>query len=113
VPGAEFSTRSTYAPARRLWDAGVTVAIASDCNPGSSFTTSMPLMIALAVREMGLSPAEAVWAATAGGAASLQRDDVGVIAVGRRAHLVALDAPSYVHLAYRPGVPLVNHVWRS
>ena len=113
VPGAEFSTRSTYAPARRLWDAGVTVAIASDCNPGSSYTTSMPLMIALAVREMGLSPAEAVWSATAGGAASLRRDDIGVIAPGRRADLIALDAPSYVHLAYRPGVPLVSRVWRA
>jgi imidazolonepropionase len=113
VPGAEFSTRSTYAPARRLWDAGVTVAIASDCNPGSSYTTSMPLMIALAVREMGMTPAEAVWAATAGGAASLQRDDIGVIAPGRRADLIALDAPSHVHLAYRPGVPLVTRVWRG
>ena len=113
VPGAEFSTRSTYAPARRLWDAGVTVAIASDCNPGSSYTTSMPLMVALAVREMGLSPAEAVWAATAGGAASLQRDDIGVIAPGRDADLIALDAPSHVHLAYRPGVPLVSGVWRA
>ena len=112
VPGAEFSTRSTYAPARRLWDAGVTVAIASDCNPGSSYTTSMPLMIALAVREMGLSPAQAVWAATAGGAASLRRDDIGVLAPGRRADLIALDAPSHVHLAYRPGVPLVTDVWR-
>lgn len=113
VPGAEFSTRSTYAPARRLWDAGVTVAIASDCNPGSSYTTSMPLMVALAVREMGLSPAQALWAATAGGAASLRRDDIGVIAPGRRADLIALDAPSHVHLAYRPGVPLVNGVWRA
>ncbi len=113
VPGAEFSTRSTYAPARRLWDAGVTVAIASDCNPGSSYTTSMPLMVALAVREMGLSPAQAVWAATAGGAASLRRDDIGVIAPGRRADLIALDAPSHVHLAYRPGVPLVSGVWRA
>jgi imidazolonepropionase len=113
VPGAEFSTRSIYAPARRLWDAGVTVAIASDCNPGSSYTTSMPLMVALAVREMGLSPAQAVWAATAGGAASLRRDDIGVIAPGRRADLIALDAPSHVHLAYRPGVPLVSGVWRA
>lgn len=113
VPGAEFSTRSTYAPARRLWDAGVTVAIASDCNPGSSYTTSMPLMVALAVREMGLSPAQAVWAATAGGAASLRRDDIGVIAPGRRADFIALDAPSHVHLAYRPGVPLVSGVWRA
>ena len=113
VPGAEFSTRSIYAPARRLWDAGVTVAIASDCNPGSSYTTSMPLMVALAVREMGLSPAQAVWAATAGGAASLRREDIGVIAPGRRADLIALDAPSHVHLAYRPGVPLVSGVWRA
>lgn len=113
VPGAEFSTRSTYAPARRLWDAGVTVAIASDCNPGSSYTTSMPLMVALAVREMGLSPAQAVWAATAGGAASLQRNDIGVITPGRRADLIALDAPTHVHLAYRPGVPLVTGVWRA
>lgn len=113
VPGAEFSTRSTYAPARRLWDAGVTVAIASDCNPGSSYTTSMPLMVALAVREMGLSPAEAVWAATAGGAMSLRRNDIGVIMPGRRADLISLDAPSHVHLAYRPGVPLVSGVWRA
>ena len=113
VPGAEFSTRSVYAPARRLWEAGVTVAIASDCNPGSSYTTSMPLMIALAVREMGLTPSQAVWAATAGGAASLRRDDIGVIAPGRRADLIALDAPSHVHLAYRPGVPLVRSVWRA
>jgi imidazolonepropionase len=113
VPGAEFSTRSVYAPARRLLDAGATVAIASDCNPGSSYTTSMPLMIALAVREMGMTPAEAVWAATAGGAASLRRDDIGVIAPGRRADLIALDAPSHVHLAYRPGVPLVSRVWRA
>ena len=113
VPGAEFSTRSTYAPARRLREAGVTVAIASDCNPGSSYTTSMPLMVALAVREMGLSPAEAVWAATAGGAKSLQRNDIGVIAPGCRADLIALDAPTHVHLAYRPGVPLVSGVWRA
>ncbi|MGA0945610.1 MAG: imidazolonepropionase [Candidatus Nanopelagicales bacterium] len=113
VPGAEFSTRSTYAPARRLWDAGATVAIASDCNPGSSYTTSMPLMIALAVREMGMTPAEAVWSATAGGAASLRRDDIGVLAPGRCADLIALDAPSHVHLAYRPGVPLVTRVWRA
>ena len=113
VPGAEFSTRSVYAPARRLWEAGVTVAIASDCNPGSSYTTSMPLMIALAVREMGLTPSQAVWAATAGGAASLRRDDIGVIAPGRRADLIALDAASHVHLAYRPGVPLVRSVWRA
>ena len=87
--------------------------LASDCNPGSSFTSSMPLMIALAVREMGMTPAEAVWAATAGGARALRRDDVGAIAPGMRADLVLLDAPTRVHLAYRPGVPLVRSVWKD
>jgi imidazolonepropionase len=111
LPGVEFSTRQPYPDARRLIDAGVTVALASDCNPGSSFTSSMPLMIALAVREMGMTPAEAVWAATAGGARALRRTDVGVIRLGARADLVMLDAPTRVHLAYRPGVPLVHTVW--
>jgi imidazolonepropionase len=110
LPGAEFSTRSPYPDARRLLAAGVTVALATDCNPGTSFTTSMPLMIALAVRECDMTPAEAVWAATAGGAAALRRPDVGRIAIGSRADLVVLDAPSHVHLAYRPGVPLIATV---
>jgi imidazolonepropionase len=110
LPGVEFSTRSAYPDARRLLDAGVTVALASDCNPGSSYTSSMPLCIALAVREMRMTPAEALWAATAGGARALGRDDVGTLAVGARADLVVLDAPTYVHLAYRPGVPLVGEV---
>ena len=113
LPGVEFSTRQPYPDARRLIDAGVTVALASDCNPGSSFTSSMPLMIALAVREMGMTPAEAVWAATAGGARALRRDDVGVIEPGRRADLVLLDAPTRVHLAYRPGVPLIHRVFKD
>lgn len=113
LPGAEFSTRQPWPDARRLLDAGVRVALASDCNPGSSFTTSLPLCIALAVREMGMTPLEAVLAATAGGAAALRRDDVGRIAVGARADLVLLDAPSHVHLAYRPGVPLVARVWAA
>lgn len=113
LPGVEFSTRQPYPDARRLLDAGVTVALASDCNPGSSFTSSLPLMIALAVREMGMTPAEAVWAATAGGARALRRDDVGAIAPGMRADLVLLDAPTRVHLAYRPGVPLVRAVWKD
>ncbi len=113
LPGVEFSTRQPYPDARRLLDAGATVALASDCNPGSSFTSSMPLMIALAVREMGMTPAEAVWAATAGGARALRRTDVGVIEPGARADLVLLDAPSRVHLAYRPGVPLVRRVWKD
>ena len=110
LPGAEFSTRSPYPDARRLLTAGVTVALATDCNPGSSYTSSMPFCVALAVREMGMTPAEAVWAATAGGARALRRDDIGVLRVGARADLVVLDAPSYLHLAYRPGVPLVHQV---
>jgi len=112
LPGAEFSTRQPYPSARRLLDAGVTVALATDCNPGSSFTTSMGFCIAVAVREMGMTPAEALHAATAGGAAALRRDDIGSIAVGKWADLTVLSAPSYVHLAYRPGVPLVSDIIR-
>lgn len=108
LPGVEFSTRSPYPDARRLLDAGVTVALATDCNPGTSFTSSMPLMIALAVRELGMTAEQALWAATAGGAQALRRDDIGVLAVGKRADLCVLDAPSYVHLAYRPGVPIAR-----
>jgi imidazolonepropionase len=111
LPGVEFSTRSPYPDARRLVDAGVQVAVASDCNPGSCYTSSMPLCIALAVREMGLSPAEALAAATGGGARALGRQDVGHLGVGARADLVVLDAPTYLHLAYRPGVPLVREVF--
>jgi imidazolonepropionase len=113
LPGVEFSTRQPYPDARRLIDAGVTVALASDCNPGSSFTSSVPLCIALAVREMGMTPGEAVHAATYGGARALLRDDVGRLTVGARADLVLLDAPSHLHLAYRPGVPLVAGVWKG
>jgi imidazolonepropionase len=112
LPGAEFSTRAQYPDARRLIDAGATVALSTDCNPGSSFTTSMPFCVAIAVRDMGMTPGEAVWAGTLGGARALRRTDVGRIAPGARADLVLLDAPSYVHLAYRPGVPLVSAVWR-
>jgi imidazolonepropionase len=113
LPGVEFSTRSPYPDARRLLDAGVHVALATDCNPGSCYTSSMPLCVALAVREMGLSPAEALHAATAGGARALGRTDVGHLGVGARADLVVLEAPSHVHLAYRPGVPLVREVLRG
>ncbi|WP_406381913.1 imidazolonepropionase [Streptomyces sp. NBC_01618] len=112
LPGAEFSTRATWPDARRILDAGATVALSTDCNPGSSFTSSMPFCIALAVRDMGMTPDEALWSATAGGAAALRRTDIGRIAPGARADLVLLDAPSHVHLAYRPGVPLVHAVWR-
>lgn len=113
LPGVEFSTRQPYPDARRLLDAGVRVAIASDCNPGSCFTSSLPLCVALAVREMGMTPAEAVHAATATGARALDRDDVGALTVGKRADLMVLDAPTHVHLAYRPGVPLVQQVWQG
>jgi imidazolonepropionase len=113
LPGVEFSTRQPYPDARRLLDAGVAVALASDCNPGSCYTSSMPLCIALAVREMGLTPAEAVHAATYVGARALLREDVGRLTVGARADLVLLDAPTHVHLAYRPGVPLVAGTWAA
>lgn len=113
LPGVEFSTRQPYPDARALLDAGVRIALASDCNPGSCFTSSLPLAIALAVREMGLTPAEAVRAVTAGGADALDRPDVGRLTVGALADLVLLDAPSHLHLAYRPGVPLVAGVWRG
>jgi imidazolonepropionase len=108
LPGVEFSTRSSYPDARALLDAGVTVALATDCNPGTCYSSSMPFVIALAVREMGMTPAEAVWSATAGGAVALRRDDIGVLRVGARAELAVLDAPSHVHLAYRPGVPIAR-----
>jgi imidazolonepropionase len=113
LPGAEFGTRQPFPDARRLLDAGVTVALATDCNPGSSFTSSMPFCIALAVREMRMTTEEAVWAATAGGARALRRDDIGTLAVGARADLILLDAPSHAYLAYRPGVPLIAAVWQS
>ncbi|TXS29999.1 imidazolonepropionase [Streptomyces sp. ms191] len=112
LPGAEFSTRAEWPDARRLLDAGATVALSTDCNPGSSFTSSVPFCIALAVRDMRMTPDEAVWSATAGGAAALRRTDVGRLSPGAYADLSVLDAPSHVHLAYRPGVPLVEQVWR-
>ncbi|MHC3470576.1 imidazolonepropionase [Streptomyces sp. 7R007] len=112
LPGAEFSTRAEWPDARRLLDAGVTVALSTDCNPGSSFTSSVPFCIALAVRDMRMTPDEALWSATAGGAAALRREDIGHLAPGAYADFAILDAPSHVHLAYRPGVPLVSEVWR-
>ncbi|MEU8224419.1 imidazolonepropionase [Kribbella sp. NPDC048915] len=111
LPAIEFSTRSPYPDARRLLDAGVTIALATDCNPGSGYSSSMPFCIALAVREMHMTPAEALWSATAGGAASLRRTDIGHLTPGARADLAVLDAPSYLHLAYRPGVPLVTQTF--
>lgn len=113
LPGVEFSTRSPYPDARRLLDAGVSVALATDCNPGSSFTSSMPFCMSLAVREMDMTPAEALWSATAGGAAALRRSDIGRLVPGTRADLAVLDAASFVHLVYRPGVPLVVKAWKD
>ncbi len=113
LPGVEFSTRQPYPDARRLIDAGITVAIATDCNPGSCFTSSMSFCIALAVRDMHLTTLEAVRAATAGGARALRRDDVGHLGVGARADLVMLSAPSHSYLAYRPGVPQIAAVWQA
>ncbi|GAA5090937.1 imidazolonepropionase [Nocardia iowensis] len=112
LPACDLSTRQCLAPARALLDAGATVALATNANPGSSYTTSMAFCVATAVLQMGLSVSEAVHAATAGGARALRRDDVGVVRVGARADLQVLDAPSVTHLAYRPGVPLTFAVWR-
>ena len=111
LPAAEFSTRSPYPDARRLIDSGLTLALATDCNPGTSYVTSMPFVIALAVRELHMTPAEALHAATRGGAIALKRDDVGALAPGCSADFVVLDAPSYVHVAYRPGSNLVGQTW--
>jgi imidazolonepropionase len=108
LPGAEFSTRAEYPDAKRLWDKGITVALATDCNPGSSYTTSMPFCIAVAVRDMHFTPEQALWSATMGGAKALQREDVGMLAVGKSADFVILDAPSFRHIAYRPGVDLIQ-----
>jgi len=112
LPACDLSTRQPLAPARRLLDAGAVIALASNANPGSSYTTSMGFCVAIAVLQLGLTVPEAVWAATAGGARALRRDDVGVVRVGARADLQVLDAPSVTHLAYRPGVPLTWRVWR-
>ena len=110
LPAADFSTRQPYPDARRAIDAGVSVAIASNCNPGSSYTTSIPFCIALAVRDMRMTIDEAVQAATIGGARALRRDDVGRLSPGSAGHAIVLDAPSHHHLAYRPGVQLVRQV---
>ena len=113
LPGAEFSTRSAYPDVRPLLEASITVALASDCNPGSSYTTSMAFIMAIAVREMHFSPEQALWSATMGGAKALRRDDIGHLFEGARANFSILNADSYIHLAYRPGVQLIEQVWRD
>ena len=113
LPGVDFSTRQPYPDARALLDAGARVALASDCNPGSCFTSSLAFCIAVAVRDMGMTPDEAVWAATAAAALALRRTDVGHLAPGARADLALLEAPNHLYLAYRPGVPQVAAVWKD
>jgi len=114
VPGADFSTRAPHYPrGRDLIDAGAAVALSPDCNPGSSFTTNMPFCMALAVREMHMTVDESLFAATMGGAIALRRDDVGHLSIGARANFALLNAPSYIHLAYRPGVPLISTTWKD
>ena len=107
LPATDFSTRQPYPDARRAVDAGVATAIATNCNPGSSYTTSMAFCIALAVRDLRMTPEEALVAATLGGARALRRDDIGHLSPGARADAAVLACPSYTHLVYRPGVPLV------
>ena len=113
LPACDLSTRAPLAPARELLDAGATVAIASNCNPGTSYTSSMSFCVTTAVLQMHLSLAEAVRAATRGGALALRRTDVGHLGVGARADLHVLDASAAIHLAYRPGMPLTHEVWRA
>lgn len=117
LPACDLSTRQPFSPARQLLDAGATIALATNCNPGTSYTTSMPFCVATAVLQMGLTVGEAVWAATRGAARSLGRDRgadaLGSLFIGGRADLQVLNAPSISHLAYRVGVPLTNAVWRQ
>ncbi|WP_213816097.1 imidazolonepropionase [Glaciihabitans sp. dw_435] len=117
LPACDLSTREPFGPARQLLDAGAVLAIATNCNPGTSYTTSMQFSVATAVLQMHLTIEEAVWAATRGAARALLRDEgddaVGILRVGGRADLQVLNAPSVSHIAYRPGVPLTTAVWRS
>ena len=113
LPACDLSTRMPFAPVRRLLDAGATVAIASNCNPGTSYTSSMNFCVGTAVLQQHLTLDEAIRAATIGGAKALRRTDVGQLAPGFRADIHVLDAPAAIHLAYRPGMPLTHQVWRA
>ena len=103
LPGAEFFTKSKYPDAKRYFAAGVKVALATDCNPGSSYLTSMPIVMSLAIREMGFTPVQAFYSATKGGALALQRNDIGHLTVGAKADLNIWNCPSFEHIAYRMG----------
>jgi imidazolonepropionase len=113
LPAVSFSMQSPFPDGRRVWDSGVTVAIATDCNPGTAWVETMPFIISLACLEMGLTPEEAVWAATRGGALAVGEEDKGRVAAGAVADLVVLDAPSYLHIPYRPDGDLVWRVVKS
>ena len=113
LPACDLSTRMPLAPVRRLLDAGATVAIASNCNPGTSYTSSMNFCVGTAVLQQHLTLDEAIRAATIGGAKALRRSDIGQLAPGFRADIHVLDAPAAIHLAYRPGMPLTHQVWRA
>lgn len=113
LPTVSLSLRLPAPPARRLWDAGVPVAIATDCNPGTSYVENMQLVIAIASLEASLSPEEAVWAATRGGAMAIEAEDKGVIKPGAVADFVVLEADSYVEIPYRPGTDLVRIVIKN
>jgi imidazolonepropionase len=112
LPAVDLHTGQPPAPGRHLIDAGVSIALASGADPGTSYTSSMNLVVALGVLRCGLTPAEAVHAATAGGARALRRTDVGTFTVGARADLHVLNAPSHAYLAYRPGMPLTHSVYQ-
>lgn len=103
LPGAEFFTKSNYPNVKRYFELGAKVALATDCNPGSSFLTSMPVVMSLAIREMGFTPDQALYAATMGGAAALKRSDIGHLQVGANADLTIWSAPTYEHIPYRFG----------
>jgi imidazolonepropionase len=113
LPAAEALTRSKFPDARKMIEAKVTIAIATDCNPGSSYTTSMPHCLSLAVSHMGMTPAEAMHAATYGGAMALENEDVGRLETGSAADFVVIDAPHYSYLMYRPGIPHIRQTWQS
>jgi imidazolonepropionase len=110
LPAVSFSMHLPYPDGRRIWDSGVTVALGTDCNPGTAYVETMPFVVTLAVLGMGLTPEEAVWAATRGSARSLLLDDRGWLGPGARADLVLLDAPSHRHIPYRPDGDLVARV---
>ena len=113
VPGASYTLRSRQAPARMLADSGCTVALATDCNPGTSYFESMAPILSLGVVQMGLRVDEAIEAATLGGARSLDLDERGMIVEGAVADLAVLDAPSAAHLVYRPGASLVRQTFKG